>query len=189
MKRGSLLWIGIVPVPFIPMNSGTMDCDLYVYDENFLADGSDTYTESDNPFNGAGIDGIVQIEFSAENSTCIFPPTVTPNFPYVTTPFETNITILLNFTDIDSAIGITDAVVSNDSINIVYFNGDGNIHISVSFQGVSDALSQIDIWEIDFNSQVGNYSIQFNTMIISLTNTILMNVYINWTNSIWRSKH
>jgi hypothetical protein len=59
--------------------------------------------------------------------------------------------------------------------------GGGNVHISVSFQGVSVDLSEVTIAELDPVLQPGKYSISFNTTIFSKTGLIYMNVYINWS--------
>ena len=53
--------------------------------------------------------------------------------------------------------------------------------ISVSFQGLSVDLSQVQISEIDHLTQSGNYSISFNNSILGKTGLVYMNVYINWT--------
>jgi hypothetical protein len=57
--------------------------------------------------------------------------------------------------------------------------GDGNVHIYVSFQGISVDTSQIDITELV--SEPGNYTIGFSTTIFDSTGLFYMNVYINWT--------
>ncbi|MHA1926134.1 MAG: hypothetical protein ACW974_09490, partial [Candidatus Thorarchaeota archaeon] len=59
-----------------------------------------------------------------------------------------------------------------------------NVHISVSFQGTSVDLGQVNIQEIDSVTQAGNYSIDFNTTIFSATGLYYMNVYINWTTGV-----
>ncbi|MDF1539769.1 MAG: hypothetical protein P1Q69_12785 [Candidatus Thorarchaeota archaeon] len=59
--------------------------------------------------------------------------------------------------------------------------GDGNVHISVSFQGFSVNLSKVLITEINYLTQPGNYSISFNNSILGATGVVYMNVYINWT--------
>ncbi|MFW9869800.1 MAG: hypothetical protein ACFFEL_09260 [Candidatus Thorarchaeota archaeon] len=62
--------------------------------------------------------------------------------------------------------------------------GGGNVHIYVSFQGVSVDLGQVTILEIDDVLQPGNYSISFSTTIFGETGLIYMNVYINWTDGV-----
>ncbi|MFW9811495.1 MAG: hypothetical protein ACFFF9_03500 [Candidatus Thorarchaeota archaeon] len=62
--------------------------------------------------------------------------------------------------------------------------GGGNVHIYVSFQGVSVDLGQVTILEIDDATQPGNYSISFSTTIFGQTGLIYMNVYINWTDGV-----
>ncbi|MFX1272157.1 MAG: hypothetical protein ACFFAX_10750, partial [Promethearchaeota archaeon] len=59
-----------------------------------------------------------------------------------------------------------------------------NVHISVSFQGTSVDLGQVNIQEIDSATQPGNYSIDFNTTLFSATGLYYMNVYINWTQGV-----
>ncbi len=59
--------------------------------------------------------------------------------------------------------------------------GGGNVHISISFQGISVDLSKVTITEIDPVLQPGKYSISFNTTIFGKTGLIYMNVYINWS--------
>ncbi|MHA2355818.1 MAG: hypothetical protein ACXADC_11625 [Candidatus Thorarchaeota archaeon] len=56
-----------------------------------------------------------------------------------------------------------------------------NVHISVSFQGASVDLEQVNILEINSGTQPGNYSIDFNTTIFGATGLYYMNVYINWS--------
>ncbi len=62
--------------------------------------------------------------------------------------------------------------------------GGGNVHISVSFQGTTVDLAQVDVLEIDGAGQPGNYSISFNTTIFGKIGRIYMNVYINWTTGV-----
>ncbi|MFW9794357.1 MAG: hypothetical protein ACFFEE_08645, partial [Candidatus Thorarchaeota archaeon] len=62
--------------------------------------------------------------------------------------------------------------------------GGGNVHIYVSFQGVSVDLGQVTILEIDDVLEPGNYSISFSTTIFGETGLIYMNVYINWTDGV-----
>jgi hypothetical protein len=59
--------------------------------------------------------------------------------------------------------------------------GDGNVHISVSFQGVSVDLGRIQISEIDYLNQPGNYSVSFNSTVFGEIGLFYMNVYIDWT--------
>ncbi|MFW9887560.1 MAG: LamG-like jellyroll fold domain-containing protein, partial [Candidatus Thorarchaeota archaeon] len=59
-----------------------------------------------------------------------------------------------------------------------------NVRISVSFQGVSVDLGQVNIQEINNVTQPGNYSIDFNTTIFSATGLYYMNIYINWTQGV-----
>ncbi|MCK5240343.1 MAG: hypothetical protein KAR33_12375, partial [Candidatus Thorarchaeota archaeon] len=59
--------------------------------------------------------------------------------------------------------------------------GDGNVLISVSFQGLSVDLSQVQITEVNHLTQAGNYSISFNNSILGEIGLVYMNVYINWT--------
>ncbi|MFX1261580.1 MAG: hypothetical protein ACFFAZ_05800 [Promethearchaeota archaeon] len=68
----------------------------------------------------------------------------------------------------------------SDQGNIGITNDTFNVHISVSFQGISVDLGQVNIQEIGS----GNYSIDFNTTIFSATGLYYMNVYINWTEGV-----
>ncbi|MHA2041478.1 MAG: hypothetical protein ACW975_06390 [Candidatus Thorarchaeota archaeon] len=72
----------------------------------------------------------------------------------------------------------------SDQGNIGITNDTFNVHISVSFQGISVDLGQVNIQEINSATQPGNYSIDFNTTIFSATGLYYMNVYINWTQGV-----
>jgi hypothetical protein len=63
-------------------------------------------------------------------------------------------------------------------------NSTGDVHIYVSFQGVSVDPSEVDITEIDQSGQPGNYSIGFNNTIFGKIDLFYMNVYINWTDGV-----
>ncbi len=72
----------------------------------------------------------------------------------------------------------------SDLAGIGIDNSTGDVHIYVSFQGVSVDLSEVDIKEIDQSGQPGNYSIGFNNTIFGKIDRFYMNVFINWTEGV-----
>ncbi len=91
------------------------------------------------------------------------------------TPYLDNMTYTFFYAELYSGDGIT---------NTSSPYGDGNVHISVSFQGLSVDLSQVDIWEIDSTNNPGEYRIRFDTEIFSDIGVIYMNVFINWSKGV-----
>ncbi|MGY5862588.1 MAG: LamG-like jellyroll fold domain-containing protein [Candidatus Thorarchaeota archaeon] len=82
------------------------------------------------------------------------------------TPYSEDMDYIFFYSDLDGA-----------GIN----NSTGDVHIYVSFQGVSVNPSDVNIAEIDQSGQPGNYSIGFNNTIFGKVDLFYMNVYINWT--------
>jgi hypothetical protein len=91
------------------------------------------------------------------------------------TPYLGNMTYTILYSEVSSGLGIK---------NTTNPYGDGNVHIYVLFSDGSVDTSLVDIWEVDYISNEGEYTIQFNTTIFGYTGLIYMSVYINWTDGI-----
>ncbi|MFW9921597.1 MAG: hypothetical protein ACFFED_18495, partial [Candidatus Thorarchaeota archaeon] len=88
------------------------------------------------------------------------------------TPYLENMTYTIFYSEVSSGQGIT---------NTTNPYGDGNVFIYVAFDDVSIDTSQVDIWEVDYVSKKGQYTIQFNTSIFGSTGLNYMYIYINWS--------
>jgi hypothetical protein len=83
------------------------------------------------------------------------------------TPYLNNMTYTFLYSEFYSGDGIT--------------NDTSNVFVSVSFQGESVDLLQVDIWEVDSGTNPGEFSIRFNTTLFGKTGLIYMNVFVNWS--------
>ncbi|MBD3158833.1 MAG: DUF2341 domain-containing protein, partial [Candidatus Lokiarchaeota archaeon] len=92
------------------------------------------------------------------------------------TAYLGNMSYTIRYAELDSGQGI--ANTSNPDYE------DGNVFIHVEFEGASIDLSEVDIWETDYQNKPGQYSIRFNTSIFSSTGLFYMNLYINWSKGV-----
>jgi len=90
-----------------------------------------------------GRDYIV-IEFSYRDARSYLS---SPNYPQVTTPFETDVEIRLNYTDVDRNKGITTGTISAEGIGIYGQNhlGDGEYVVTLDVTGLSKGDHQFNI--------------------------------------------
>ncbi|MFW9849577.1 MAG: hypothetical protein ACFFF4_10560 [Candidatus Thorarchaeota archaeon] len=91
------------------------------------------------------------------------------------TPYLGNMSYTIFYSEVSSGLGITNT--SNPY-------GDGNVHIYVTFSDGSVDTSEVNIWEVDYVSNAGEFTIQFNTTIFGYTGLIYMSVFINWTDGV-----
>jgi hypothetical protein len=110
-----------------------------------LGGGSDfTITVSVNPSNVSHGSTQLVIHFVyREVQTSL----TSPNHPQVTTPFATDVQLTLNYTDIESGVGIDGATISNQSINVYGVSniGGGVYTLWLDVSGLAEGTHNFDL--------------------------------------------
>jgi hypothetical protein len=129
-----------------------------------FGDGDYTITVHINPSNQSHASAVLVISFTYRPARSFLS---SPNYPQVTTPFEMDVQITLNYTDVDRDLGIDGATIGNESINIytVVDVGDGTYTLWIDVAGLPEGPH-----EFNLTANKGGYELKY------LTFTVLIRV-------------
>jgi hypothetical protein len=132
------------PIRWIDTANQSFGQYMLTINASYFGDGDYTITVYVNPSNTSHASTSLVISFRFRAA---FSFLSSPNYPQVVTAFETDVAILLNYTDVDRDIGITGATIGNQSINIYDLSelGNGVYNLTIDVAGLAEGNHLFDL--------------------------------------------